>query len=249
MPEEKNKVDLSRRKFLRSSGYVAGGVVGGSILGSLLGGNIGTETEQTAPETGQQTEQQNFQQARMFFKRQKDFDVLSAATERIFPEDDNGPGAIQLAVPYFIDHQMASGYGNNEREYMQGPFYPGTDYQGYQTRLRRNEVFLQGVRALDQESQKQFDASFTEIEGDQQDEILTKFQNEEVKMKGVTSNTFFSLLRSATLAGVYSDPMYGGNNNMEGWKMKEYPGSIMSYINEIESEDFVEMDPQSLSNH
>jgi len=243
--------DSSRRKFLRNSGYVAGGVVGGSILGSLIGtGSFGNHNKESEPATAQkQPEPVNFSRARMFFTKQKDFDVLSAATERIFPEDENGPGAILLGVPYFIDHQLASGYGNNEKEYMQGPFYPGTAYQGYQSRLKRNEIFLQGVQVIERESQKAFKASFTELEGEQQDEILTKFQNNEVKMKGVTSSAFFELLRSATLAGAYADPLYGGNDNMEGWKMKEYPGNIMSYINEIESEKFIEMEPQSLSDH
>ena len=56
------------------------------------------------------------------------------------------------------------------------------------------------------------------------------------------------MLRSATLEGVYSDPLYGGNNNMGGWKMRDYPGSQMAYT-DIITKDFKKISPQSLKNH
>ncbi|UJL48200.1 gluconate 2-dehydrogenase subunit 3 family protein [Virgibacillus sp. NKC19-16] len=239
---------MSRRKFIKNTGYVAGGAIGGGILGSLLGTNFldGNE-QQTAPEST--NGQPNYNRAFMHFDSEADFNVLSAATERIFPEDDNGPGAIALGVPFFIDHQLAGGYGNNDREYMRGPFFPGSDFQGYQTRLKRREVFDMGIQAIERESQDEFGASFVDLEGEQQDEILQKFQEDEVDMKGVTPTTFFELLRSATLEGAYSDPLYGGNSNMEGWVMKEYPGTYMSYLNEIEEEGFIEKEPKALGSH
>ncbi|WP_390217059.1 gluconate 2-dehydrogenase subunit 3 family protein [Halobacillus seohaensis] len=68
-------------------------------------------------------------------------------------------------------------------------------------------------------------------------------------MKHVSSLYFFELLRSATISGTYADPLYGGNANMEAWKMKNFPGSQMSYLKEIESEEFIEMEPNSLRDH
>src|SRR5690625_1275384 len=114
--------DPSRRRFLKNTGILAGGVVGGSVLGGLL-----TNQFQTKPEVKEAEIEKDLQEARMFFDRKEDFNVLSAATERIFPEDENGPGAIELGVPYFIDKQLASGYGMNEKEYMQGPFFPRSE--------------------------------------------------------------------------------------------------------------------------
>lgn len=246
MADKKEKADLSRRRFLKNSGYVAGGVVGGGILGSLLGVNLDGGSEQ-ASAPGEEV--QKYNNALMYFTKHQDFQTLADATERIYPEDDNGPGAIKLDVPYFIDHQLAGAYGNNSREYMQGPFKKGTAYQGYQTRLKRHEIFMQGIHELEKQSQKEFDTSFTDLEGEQQDDILKKFENDDIDMKAVKSSDFFKLLLSATLAGVYSDPLYGGNADMAGWKMKEYPGSQMSYKNEIEEEDFIEMEPQALNSH
>src|SRR5699024_3924911 len=94
--------DPTRRRFLKNTGMVAGGVVGGSLLGGFLTDQFTTTEE---PKTGSEKENKpaKYEQARQFFHRKEDFNVLEAATERIFPKDDNGPGAIELGVPYFID--------------------------------------------------------------------------------------------------------------------------------------------------
>lgn len=44
----------------------------------------------------------------MFFIPEQ-FAITNAAVERIFPKDDNGPGAEELLVAYFIDHQLDGG--------------------------------------------------------------------------------------------------------------------------------------------
>src|SRR5699024_7765809 len=102
----------------------------------------------------------------MYFTRKEDFDVLSAATERIFPKDENGPGAIDLGVRYFIDHQLAGGYGNNEREYTMWAFSEGTDYQGYESPLKRHEIFMQGVLVLEKESQEENGEPYVDLDGE-----------------------------------------------------------------------------------
>lgn len=246
------KKDVSRRDFLKTAGVATGALVGGGVIGGLIGYNAkdgGTATDDEERSGGRADQSAGSPGGRMFFTNDHDFNVLSEATERIFPEDDLGPGAIGLGVPYFIDHQLAGAYGNNEKEYMQGPFPAGQATQGYQSRLRRKEIFLQGIKKMEQEAQSRFEKSFTELEGDQMDEIITAFQKDEVEMQGVAAGFFFRLLRSAVLEGAYSDPMYGGNVGMEGWKMKGFPGHQAAYIDKIDSEDFVEIDPQSLGGH
>ncbi|KMK76955.1 dehydrogenase [Alkalihalobacillus pseudalcaliphilus] len=243
---------MSRRRFIKNSGLVAGGLVGGGIIGGLIGANTNGGNQTVNPETdGEQTgDAVNYQQAPLYFSNLERFAVLEAACERIFPEDENGPGAIGLGVPFFIDHQLAGAWGHNTKEYMQGPFYPGSQFQGYQTALLRHEVFDEGITAMQKYSADQYDgALFNELEGEQQDEILTVFANGEVDMHGVTSDTFFRLLRAATLEGAYADPAYGGNKNMQGWLMKGFPGHQMSYLNNIEAEEFVEYEPSSLRSY
>lgn len=246
---EKQQQTMTRREFLRKSGYVAGGAIGGGLLGGLITSQVATR-----PGAGQQAEQneqkgEDFNRALMFFSKHEDFKILSDAAERIFPKDDTGPGAKELGVPYFIDHQLAGSYGHNAREYMHGPFYKGTDTQGYQSHLRRNELFMQGIHKMQEYSKKTFDKPFTELSGEEQDKVLTAFQEGKVKMKGITSKEFFDQLHSIVIEGVYSDPLYGGNHNMDAWRMKQFPGNQMTYTEKIESEEFVEMEPSSLHSH
>lgn len=236
---------ISRRKFIKNAGLVTGGIVGGGFLGGIIGNQWWGETETaTTPETAP-----DFSEARVFFNRREDFNVLSWATERILPEDDNGPGVIALGVPYFIDKQLAGAWGNNTDEYMMGPFVEGEPTQGMQTALTRGEVFIQGLRKINKVSNEEHGDSFPELEEEQQIEILTMFENGEVELEDVSAQTFFNMLRQGTLEGAYSDPLYGGNRNMDGWRMREYPGPQSSYVNHIEEEDFVVMDPISLSDY
>lgn len=247
MSSKKNVESESRRDFVKKSGLLVGGIVGGGVLGGLLGPKVFDNTSDTASTTV--TEGPAYNEALMYFTNMEDFNVLKALTERIFPEDENGPGAIALAVPFYIDHQLAGLWGNNSREYMQGPFYEGEPTQGFQTHLKRNEIFSLGIKAVREYSLKTFDEEFVKLEGEQQDDVLIALENGEIDLPSVSSSYFFSLLRSATLEGVYADPLYGGNKNMEGWKMKQYPGDQMTYKDVIESEEFVEIEPSSLRDH
>src|SRR5699024_3479639 len=114
--QTKENTDLGRRKFIRNTGLVAGGVIGGSLFGGLLADNIKSEPARKQTEI----KEDDIKEARICFRRHEDFNVLKAAVERIYPEDDNGPGAIELGVPYFIDRQLAGQFGMNAKYYMQG---------------------------------------------------------------------------------------------------------------------------------
>ena len=36
---------------------------------------------------------------------------------------------------------------------------------------------------------------------------------------------------------------------MQGWEMKKFPGAYMSYLNEVEQDGPVELEPMPLSSH
>lgn len=237
MADKKNVDSTSRRAFLKTSGVALGGLIVGGGVTSLLTGKASTEKKQT------KTTKVDYSEALQFFKRSSDFDALSAATEAIYPEDENGPGAIKLGVPYYIDKQLAGSYGHNVNDYMKIPFQEG------EAPLYNADIILQGVRRLNEVSNTQHKRLFKELTEDQQIEILTQFEQGKVKMRLVNSALFFALLRKMTLEGCYCDPVYGGNKNMAGWKMKEYPGAQMSYANIVEEEKFVKMQPVSLASH
>lgn len=248
------KYDASRRRFLKNTGMIAGGVVGGSFLGGLLTNKF-VQKDETVTKSGMENAM-DFQEALQFFTRSEDFAVLQAATEQIFPKDENGPGAIELGVPYYIDKQLAGQWGVNARDYRLGPFVPKTkpserveEKRGEQSILDRGSIFLLGLRVMNQESGKRFNTSFDKATEVQQIEILQDLQDGKIKMNGLLSTEFFFLLHRSTLEGAYCDPLYGGNKNMAGWRMKEFPGAQASYMGVIDSEDFVKMDPVSLKNY
>lgn len=246
MPEntkqEKNE-SLSRRRFLKSSGIAIGGLAVGGALGSLI--PFKDKTNEANVKSAKKTE--NYNLALMYFT-QEQFRMVEAATERIFPADDNGPGAKDLGVAFFIDHQLSGDWGFNSREYMQPPFFKGEKVQGYQGRIRRREIFDIGLRELQNHSIAKYKKGFIELNEEEQDDILTDFAEDKVNLTTISASGFFKMLRSSTLEGAYSDPLYSGNRNMEGWKMRNYPGSQMAYTDVIDKE-FTVIPPVSLKDH
>lgn len=240
---EHKEQPVSRRKFLKNSGMILGGLVVGGVAGSLL-----ARTQEAPQQPGAAPTPTDFNQALMYFTPEQ-FKVVEAACERIFPEDELGPGAKALGAAYFIDHQLAGEWGFNGRDYMQGPFYPGEATQGYQGRLKRREIFDIGIQEMNNYSNNVHGKRFSELTPEQQDEVLKAFEAGEVNLTTISATAFFQMLRSATLEGLYADPLYGGNKNMEGWRLKRYPGNQMAYTQVIEQEEFVTMEPLSLRDH
>lgn len=249
MADDKNKglsesERLSRRKFIKNSGYAVGGLAVGGVIGSVIPWE--KDEQKTTPQTKSKKEKNNTH-ALMNFS-QAEFKVVDAATERIFPKDDNGPGAKELGVAYYIDHQLAGSYGFNARDYMEPPFFHGEKEQGYQGRLKRHEIFKIALRELQNYSQQKYKKDFINLSADEQDTVLKDFAEDNVNVKTVSPSGFFDLLRSMTIEGVYSDPLYSGNVDMDGWRMRNYPGDQMNYTDIIEG-DFKEIPPKSLRDH
>jgi gluconate 2-dehydrogenase gamma chain len=240
----------SRRRFLKYSGTAIGGaVVGGVIGGVITGGFRKNPQEAPAPAPEPVKPAPAFDQAPMYFN-QLQLQLTEAAAERIYPKDETGPGAAELGVAFFIDHQMASPWGINAREYRMGPFVKGEVTQGDYQIIRRNELFTMGLQAMEDASKQKFNKSFTDLADEEKDAILTSLEKGEVTViNDVTGKTFFNLLRRLTIEGVYSDPMYGGNKNMDGWRMRKYPGNQMAYTNIMDKGEFVVMEPRSLHDH
>lgn len=237
---------LSRRKFIKNSGYAVGGLAVGGVIGSVIPWGEDTEQQNTKSQTKGNKENKSTH-ALMNFS-QAEFKMVEAATERIFPEDENGPGAKGLGVAYYIDHQLAGSYGFNARDYMEPPFFNGEKVQGYQGRLKRHEIFKIALRELKNYSNKKYKKDFINLSTEEQDQILTDFAEDKTGIKTISTSGFFDLLRSMTLEGAYSDPLYSGNVNMDGWRMRNYPGNQMNYTDIIEK-DFQEIEPKSLRDH
>src|ERR1700720_4745337 len=90
--------------------------------------------------------------------------VIAAACERIFPSDENGPGAKQAGVIIYIDRQLAGPYGHERYRYTKGPFLESVPEHGYQGKANPQEIYRAGLQKLG--------ADFADIDGTKQDERL-----------------------------------------------------------------------------
>ena len=187
--------------------------------------------------------------------------IIAAAAARIIPTDDLGPGASEAGVVYFIDRQLSSEYGFRGIRYVAGPYATEPEStQGDQSKLSYRERYRLGIKSMDEYAIQKFQSGFVSLTPEQQDEILTDFQNGrpsgfggnvyttvpyqgavapatvEVLSPGQVSQSaqaFFSMLRTHVLAGFFADPIHGGNRDMVGWRMIGYPGAQAGYQNEI----------------
>jgi len=151
---------------------------------------------------------------------------IEAAVARLIPADELGPGAKEAGVAWFIDRQLAGRFGRGERWYMQGPWGPGLPTQGYQTRLSPAGVYRAAIRSIDGVVAREGRAgSFAKLQTADQDAFLKRLESGQVHLDGVETKTFFDMLLQNTIEGFWSDPIYGGNRGMVGWKLIGFPGA------------------------
>ena len=151
---------------------------------------------------------------------------ITAVVARLIPADDLGPGAAEAGVPTFIDRQLAGPYGRGERWYMQGPWSAGLPTQGYQTRLTPAGMYRAAIKAIDAAVVRESrGGSFARLAAADQDAFLRRLEKGDVALDGADGKAFFAQLLQNTLEGFWSDPIYGGNRDLVGWKLIGFPGA------------------------
>ena len=130
--------------------------------------------------------------------------VIAAACARIFPTDAAGPGANEAGVVIYIDRQLAGPYGRDKYRYTKGPFTESVPEHGFQGKESPRDIYRAGIVSLE---------GFADLTPEKQDE----------KLRSVERTTFFQMLRSHTLEGMFCDPMHGGNAGLIGWQLIGFP--------------------------
>jgi gluconate 2-dehydrogenase gamma chain len=141
--------------------------------------------------------------------------VVAAACARIFPSDATGPGANEAGVIIYIDRQLAGPYGRDKYRYTKGAFVESGPEHGYQGKQTPRDIYRAGIASL---------GAFADLAPEAQDN----------KLRSMERTTFFQMLRSHTLEGMFCDPMHGGNAGLIGWQLIGFPGPRMSYREEID---------------
>jgi gluconate 2-dehydrogenase gamma chain len=169
------------------------------------------------------------------FFSNEEWDFIQAACDQLIPDDDLGPGAIAAGVPEFIDRQMQTPYGHGGLWYMQGPF----DTQrlpelGYQLPMNVREIYRAGIEQCNQWCVQKKGVVFAQLGQQEQIEVLKGLQGNQLKLESFKGSVFMSYLIANTQEGYFSDPLYGGNKDMVGWKMIGFPGARADFMDWID---------------
>jgi gluconate 2-dehydrogenase gamma chain len=200
--------------------------------------------------------------------------TVDAIAARILPGTADDPGAHEAGVVFYIDGKLGgTNLGYSLKTYQQGPFpvvseQPVTveaassrdiyDYVtvageqiarfGYQSVQTPQEVYRQGLGYVDAYAQTKFKKNFIDLSADQQDQILTDMAADKATgFDGPSGLAFFTTLRNDTIEGMFSDPMYGGNRDLVGWKLIGYPGAQRIYTADDLKNTSFKREPQSLA--
>jgi gluconate 2-dehydrogenase gamma chain len=176
------------------------------------------------------------QRAPYSFFNADDAAFIEAAVARLIPADETGPGALEAGVPTFIDRQLAGAWGAGEGLYRSGPWQPGKAEQGYQLPFTPAELFRNALRAIAEDLRKTNRSSFAKLKAEDQDAYLRALERESRDLGGVPSNVFFESLLEMTIEGFFSDPVYGGNKDMVGWKLIGFPGAYANFYDFVDQQ-------------
>ncbi len=129
--------------------------------------------------------------------------LLAAIAERIFPRTET-PGAVEIGAVNYIERALTGAYA------ALAPLYS------------------QGLRAVNRYSRSEFNKNFLELGTADQDVVLRAFEGG-APARFKLAAEFFETLRYHVLEGVFCEPHYGGNQDMSGWRLVNFPGQQFGY--------------------
>lgn len=135
----------------------------------------------------------------LLFFTEADAETIEAATARIFPSDELGPGAIEARVIIYIDRALAGPYAS------------------------LGDLYRRAIASLEAGSQMRYGARFADLPPEMQDTMLSVMERDELTELGVPAG-FLPLLVRHTREGMFCDPAHGGNRDLVGWRLLGYPG-------------------------
>jgi gluconate 2-dehydrogenase gamma chain len=160
---------------------------------------------------------------------------IVGAVDTIIPADELSPSGSACGVATFIDRQLAGAYGMGARLYRQGPFPKAKPELGYQLSLNPREFFRAGIESANAWTRKTYGKDFDRLSETDREAALKAMEDGKAPFPGFSSRMFFDALLQITMEGFFSDPIYGGNRDMAGWKMVGYPGLPATYREEIKT--------------
>jgi len=209
---------MTRLRLLKAG---AAGAAGVAAAGTIASAGEAADSPKDAPPPA------------LKFLSKWEFDLITAMADTIWPTDDLGPGARTAGVGYYIDGQLSGAWGQGHRMYLNGPFFtPADTGHGWQIPMNPSQVYRAFLPGFDQYVRTTYGNVYQNLTAAQQTQALTDLQTNRAVILLAGSNLFragdfFGMFRQNVLEGMLSDPAYGGNKNMVGWKWIGYPGDPM----------------------
>src|SRR5687768_15965676 len=131
------------------------------------------------------------------------YEARTAATvfERLFPTDENGPGATEIGVLTYLDRALAGAYRD------------------------KAEAYRLGLAALDLASRRRSGMPFADCSAENQEALVAELERGVLPdFRIPPQRDFFEMLRAHLQEGLFADPAHGGNRDKLGWKLLGHPG-------------------------
>jgi gluconate 2-dehydrogenase gamma chain len=129
--------------------------------------------------------------------------TLAAIAERIFPATDT-PGAVEIGALDYIERALQGDYA---------PLVP---------------LYRAGLRFVERWAAAKFGRQFHLLTEAQKDAVLVDFETGVVAGFAKAAE-FFETVRYHVLEGIFCEPQYGGNRDMIGWRLVNFPGQQFGY--------------------
>jgi gluconate 2-dehydrogenase gamma chain len=174
---------------------------------------------------------------------------IVAAVDTLIPADELSPSGSDCGVAIFIDRQLGSAWGGGAKMYRAGPYLKGKPEQGYQLALTPREFFAAGITAANAWTRKTWAKDFDRLAPADRVAALKAMEEGKAAFENFDARAFFSQLHGITMAGFFSDPIYGGNRDKIGWKVLGFPGLPATYADKIDAyrDKRYVADPQSIA--
>ena len=137
------------------------------------------------------------------FFNDDDAATIAAFTERLMPGAPGKPGALEAGVLNYIDLALAGFYADMQ------------------------DFYRRGLNSLEAYCQKTYKTSFVKLGAERQNDVIRALESGKATEFGwPRPQAFFNTLRTHTIEGMFSDPIYGGNKDFAGWRLVGFPGAI-----------------------
>lgn len=164
---------------------------------------------------------------------------VEALVNHMCPADGLTPDGVTLGLAVFYDRALGGNWGQGDRLYLQGPFKQGSANQGYQLGMTPAQLFRAGTEGLADYCRATYNKPFDRLPAEAREALLKDLQSGKAALpNGVSSAVYFAQLLQMFYEAMFADPIYGGNQDKQGWKLVGYPGvntankvNIVKYAN------------------